>query len=166
MRLFCRLFFADSLLLVNGLNLIQFRLNGCLFFLDIVIVLQSQPESRRCPEVLPESQCRICGDATTSSDYFRYSCLRYPGLFRETVRTNAHGLQELVFQDVARMHVVESVAHILTSSVIIGQFYIVRIAVGPGKADSPLVVHPDTHLSDAIAFQLFKSIVRRHTQFL
>jgi hypothetical protein len=96
MRLFCRLFFWCYQLPLKGLYLIQLGLDRCLSFLDIVIVLQSQPKSRGCPEILPESQCRICGDSATASDYFRYSCLWYPCLFRETVRADAHRRQELV----------------------------------------------------------------------
>jgi len=40
------------------------------------------------------------------------------------------------------------------------------VATAPPKADTPLVIDPDAHLSCTIAFENFKSISRRDPQVL
>jgi hypothetical protein len=49
---------------------------------------------------------------------------------------------------------------------IINNFDIVRIAIAPAKADSPLAIYPDAKLPDPIAFERLKPVARRHSQIL
>lgn len=47
---------------------------------------------------------------------------------------------------------------------VIHDFDVVRGAIPPAEADSPLVVHANTVLAHPIAFEFFKPIPRRHPQ--
>jgi hypothetical protein len=47
---------------------------------------------------------------------------------------------------------------------IINDFHVMRIAVYPAEADSPLIVDPNAILTGAIAREFFQSIAWRHAQ--
>ncbi len=49
---------------------------------------------------------------------------------------------------------------------IVCYFNVIGIAVFPAKADSPLIVDPDTILPFAIAFQGFEPVARRNPEVL
>jgi hypothetical protein len=50
--------------------------------------------------------------------------------------------------------------------VIVDNFHIVSVAIGPGEADPPLVIDADAVLTLAIAAKLLKPITRRRAQIL
>jgi len=50
--------------------------------------------------------------------------------------------------------------------VIVDNLDIVSVAIAPAKADTPLIVDPDTPLPGSIADQLFQSVRRRYPQIL
>jgi hypothetical protein len=44
--------------------------------------------------------------------------------------------------------------------------YIARLAIDPGKTDSPAVADPNAEGPRSILFQLFEAVPRRHSQIL
>jgi hypothetical protein len=48
--------------------------------------------------------------------------------------------------------------------VVVGDFYIVRIAPRPAKADAPLVVDANAELAGAVTYELLQPIPRRDSQ--
>ena len=52
------------------------------------------------------------------------------------------------------------------TSVIIDNFYFVRMAIVPSKADAPLIVNANAVLPGAIAFQSFQAISRWRSHLL
>jgi hypothetical protein len=50
--------------------------------------------------------------------------------------------------------------------VVICDFHIKSIATAPGKADSPLVIDPNTVLPFPIVFELFQAVAGRHTKVI
>jgi hypothetical protein len=53
------------------------------------------------------------------------------------------------------------VLRVAGASVIVYDFNIPGIVIGPSEADSPLAIDPDAHLAGAIAFENLKSIPGR-----
>ncbi len=49
---------------------------------------------------------------------------------------------------------------------IIYNFHVVRVTFLPFKANPPLIIDPNTVLTQAVAFQFFQTISRRDTQVL
>ncbi len=47
---------------------------------------------------------------------------------------------------------------------IIGDFYVSRVAILPGKANAPLIVYPNAVLPRPVAAQFFQPVCRRYTQ--
>jgi hypothetical protein len=45
-------------------------------------------------------------------------------------------------------------------------FYVIGVTVFPVKADSPLIVDPDTVLTLAVAFKAFEPVARRDSEIL
>lgn len=75
------------------------------FFLNIEIVLKSQPKSRAHPKVLRKSKSRICCNSPSSFNDLRNSRLRDTGIFRQSIRANPHRIKKFFFQDFSRMDV-------------------------------------------------------------
>jgi hypothetical protein len=85
----------------------------------------------------------------------------------DRVGGQAHRLDKILAQHVARMHWVQSV--ILPThkfSVIVRNFNLLRVAVAPFKTNPPLVIDADAVLAFAPAFQGFQPVARRHGQVM
>ena len=49
---------------------------------------------------------------------------------------------------------------------IINEFHVIRIAVVPRKADSPLIIYADTALTSSFSNKHFKTVARRKSHIL
>jgi hypothetical protein len=87
---------------------------------------------------------------------------RHPDRLGQIVLAELHWLQKILKQNLPRMDRRKvSLGHHFTS-VIVNDFYLIRVTVTPHKTHAPLIVHPNTMLSLAIMGQRFESVARGH----
>src|SRR5262249_52866682 len=84
---------------------------------------------------------------------------------RQLVLAHADLGEEFLLQDLTGVWVAK-LGHGVSWSVIVDDLDVFGIAIGPSKADAPLIVDPDAHLSGAVAFEGFESIPRRIAKVL
>lgn len=102
--------------------------------------LRAQPITVGQAKETTEPQIGVGRDRTLSSDDVSNALRRNPDFLGQTVLTNAHGLKELLQQELAKGHKLE-LAHIYVfSSVVIHYLYIFSIRSRPAKADAPLII--------------------------
>src|SRR4030095_11784385 len=130
--------------------LIQSVSEGLTRGFEIVPRLEIHPEVRLHPKEAAQSQGCICRDSSLPMDNLVNATRRHPDRLGQMVLTDLHWLQKIIKQNLPRMDRRKvALGHHLTS-VIVNNFYVIRVTVTPHKTHTPLIVHPNTMLSLAI----------------
>jgi hypothetical protein len=126
--------------------------------------LQIEPALNVCSKEPREPKRRIGGDATPLANDFVDASGRHLKGARESGAGEAHGLHELLTQDLARVNREEFLAHAHFPSVIVDNLNALRPFLRPEKTHSILIIHAEAALSLSIALQRLQTISRRHSQ--
>jgi hypothetical protein len=149
---------------------------------EVVVGLQVDPKLWRRAEIASQAQSRVgCNGAPAENDIID-SRAGYLDCVGKLIDADAHGGQELIAQNLTRMHrrqaptrmdigeidppAVDLLAldgHGLHSSVIVDDFNVPRLTVSPNEANPPLIIDPNAVLALAIPMQNLEAIARWHT---
>lgn len=135
--------------------------------LKVVVSLDVDPETVVDAQRL--GQPHRCGnrDRPLAADDLADAGLRQSGGLGEPVLGDPERLQELGQQDLTgsdRVVCLLAVANLGPPSVVVGDLYVFSALVGPGEADSVLVVDPDRVLARAVAEQLLEAVSCWHPE--
>jgi hypothetical protein len=130
--------------------------------LQVVTVLQIQPELRRSVEVTSQSEGGIDSNSTFLSDNVIDSRGGNTQSNRQSVCAHIQRNEKFLSKDLSRVNGPHFI-HRLYLLVVIGYLYITR-AIRPTKADAPLLIDSDAVLTKAIPSQSLKVITWRRAK--
>src|ERR1700691_4427181 len=119
-------------------------------------ILQPQKITLRKTEEPAEAQIGIGRNAARAGNDGVNAVRRNADSMCKPILAEACQLQKLVLEDVARMRVLQ-LGH-LRLSMIVDDLDIMRLALGPTKADAPLIVDPNAPLAHTIPSQRLQMI--------
>ena len=115
-------------------------------------------------EIAAEPQVRVCRYRTLSKHEFvdaAWRNLQGPG---QRVLAHAHGLEQLLQQNLTRMRVWHEPASRPLLRMVVDDFDIFRPSVAPSKADTPLVVDANAVLAQSPPGQRLEAVAARRSQ--
>src|ERR1700730_9858685 len=118
--------------------------------------------SLRQTKELAQSQIGIARNIASCIDDRMDAIARNANRMSELVLAHADLVEKLFFQNLARMRIAklrhDCILRFTRASVIVHDFNIPRIVIGPPEANPPLVNDPDAHLANTIALKGLQSI--------
>ena len=131
---------------------------------EIIVHLETQPETGRISEVPGESERGVGRDAAPPVHDFIDSTRGDAQIIAKLILADSQRLQKFLIEDFARVYWRDPTHD--SPLVVVDNLYVIGVSVSPDEADSPLVVYPYTVLSLPLAGQSFESIPRRNTKVL
>jgi len=131
-------------------------------YVQIKVHLKAKPETGGVAEILRQPQSRIGCNSPFAVDDLVDSARGNPKVFAKPILTYGQRLEELLFQNLARMYG-RNLLHV-SPLVIIYDFNVMRTAMAPDEADSPLLIDSYAMLPFSASRKSFQAVARRNTQ--
>jgi hypothetical protein len=132
----------------------------------IVVALKAQPELRRVAKVLGQTQRRVGCNGPLAKDDLVDSPGMDPYAESQAVLADAHGLEELLKENLTGVYGSEFLSgHIAPSwLVVVDDLNLVGITVPPYETDTPTLIVADTVLALPISGELLQAVARRKAE--
>jgi hypothetical protein len=127
--------------------------------------LGSQPIPAGKPKESAQPQVSVRSNRALPGNNLADALRRDINFLRQSVLTQAHGLEKFLLKKLARGNRIQF-THNPPTSVIVDNFDAFRTRLSPPKADSPLIVDPNTELARARALQGFQTVHRRYPKVI
>jgi len=144
---------------------LDFRAEFIAGFAQVVFLLQTQPEVRRCPKVACQAQGSVRRNGAATMNDRGDAAMRDAYILGESILGDVHFVEKFLAQNVARVRKFKCLfAHWICGLMVVGNFDIEDVACLPAEANPPLFVYAYTVLPLALARECFEAVGRRASQ--